>query len=104
MIPQGLRSFQRRHLSCRPRARQDPGCQREETDGRHAMFEAVVLPGGGPPPHLHTREDETFYVLEGEITFQMGGEKLAAGPGTFVHMPIGNRTHSRTRLIKPPRC
>ncbi len=62
----------------------------EETDGRYAMFEAIVLPGGGPPPHLHTREDETFYVLEGEITFQMGGEKLAAGPGTFVNMPIGN--------------
>ena len=62
----------------------------EETDGRYAMFEAIVLPGGGPPPHLHTREDETFYVLEGEITFQIGDEKLVARAGTFVNMPIGN--------------
>jgi len=61
----------------------------EETNGRYAMFEPVVLPGG-PPPHIHRREDETFYVQEGEITFQVGGERLVAGPGTFVNMPIGN--------------
>ncbi len=62
----------------------------EETGGRYSMFEAIVLPGGGPPPHIHRREDETFYILEGEITFQIGGERRVAGPGTFVHMPIGN--------------
>ena len=62
----------------------------EETDGRYAMFEATVLPGGGPPPHLHRREDETFYVLEGEITFQVGDERIVAKPGTFINMPIGN--------------
>jgi quercetin dioxygenase-like cupin family protein len=38
----------------------------EETDGRYAMFEAVVSPGGGPPPHIHSREEESFYVLDGE--------------------------------------
>ncbi len=62
----------------------------EETGGRYAVFEAIVLPGGGPPPHIHRREDETFCVLEGEITFQVGDEKLIAGPGTFINMPIGN--------------
>ena len=62
----------------------------EETGGRYSMFEAIVLPGGGPPPHIHRKEDETFYILEGEITFQIGGERRVAGPGTFVHMPIGN--------------
>ena len=62
----------------------------EETGGRYSMFEATVLPGGGPPPHIHRREDETFYVLEGEITFQVGDERRVAKPGTFVHMPIGN--------------
>ena len=61
----------------------------EETGGRYSMFEATVLPGGGPPPHIHRREDETFYVLEGEITFQIGDERCVAGPGTFIHMPIG---------------
>ena len=38
----------------------------EETGGQYALLEAVVLPGGGPPPHIHSREDETFYVQEGE--------------------------------------
>jgi quercetin dioxygenase-like cupin family protein len=61
----------------------------EETGGRYSMFEATVLPGGGPPPHIHRREDETFYVLEGEITFQVGDERRVAKSGTFVHMPIG---------------
>ncbi len=62
----------------------------EETGGRYSMFEATVLPGGGPPPHIHRREDETFYVLEGEITFQIGDERRVAKSGAFVHMPIGN--------------
>ncbi len=61
-----------------------------ETGGRYAMFEAIVPPGGGPPPHIHRQEDETFYVLEGEITFQVGEETVVAGPGTFVNMPTGN--------------
>lgn len=60
-----------------------------ETGGRYATIEATVLPGGGPPPHVHSREDETFYVLEGEVTFQIGEETVVAKPGTFVHMPIG---------------
>ena len=73
----------------------------EETGGRYAMFEAVVLPGGGPPLHLHRKEDETFYVLEGEITFQVGDEKLIAGPGTFVNMPIGNPHAFKNETDRP---
>ena len=62
----------------------------EDTDGRYAMWEAVVPPGGGPPPHIHSREEESFYVLEGEITFQIGEERLVARPGTFANMPVGS--------------
>ena len=62
----------------------------DETGGRYTLLEATVLPGGGPPPHIHRREEETFYVFEGEITFQIGDEKRVCGPGTFVHVPIGN--------------
>jgi quercetin dioxygenase-like cupin family protein len=40
----------------------------EETDGKYAMWEAIVPPGGGPPAHIHSREEESFYILEGEIT------------------------------------
>lgn len=66
----------------------------DETDGKFAMWEALVPPGGGPPPHVHSREEESFYVLEGEITFRYhtddGAEKtLVAGPGMFAAMPIG---------------
>jgi quercetin dioxygenase-like cupin family protein len=73
----------------------------EETDGRYAMIEATVLPGGGPPPHIHRREDETFYVVEGEITMQIGDERRVAKSGTFVHMPIGN-LHSFTNNTDTP--
>lgn len=76
-----------------------------ESDGRYATFEATVYPGGGPPPHIHRREHETFYVLEGEITFFLGEERQVAGPGTFVNMPIGfahsfkNETDQTARMI-----
>jgi quercetin dioxygenase-like cupin family protein len=59
----------------------------EETGGAYFAMEALVPPGGGPPTHIHTREDETFYVLEGEIEFLLGGETILAGPGDFVNIP-----------------
>jgi quercetin dioxygenase-like cupin family protein len=61
----------------------------EDTDGRYAQWEAIVPPGGGPPPHVHSRENEGFYILEGEITFQIGEERVVATAGTFANMPIG---------------
>jgi quercetin dioxygenase-like cupin family protein len=60
-----------------------------ETDGTFALGEAVVRPGGEPPLHVHAREDETFYVLDGEITFQRGHERIDARPGDAVLMPRG---------------
>ena len=61
----------------------------EETDGKYALFEAIVPPGGGPPPHVHTREEEGFYILEGEITFTIDGKPLIATTGMFANMPVG---------------
>ena len=61
----------------------------EETGGAYFAMEALVPPGGGPPPHIHTNEDETFYVLEGDVTFRLGDEQVSAGPGDFVHVPRG---------------
>src|SRR5262245_34966712 len=40
-----------------------------QTSGRYAIWETIVPPGGGPPPHIQSREDEGFYVLEGEVAF-----------------------------------
>ncbi len=61
----------------------------EDTGGKYALWEAIVLPGGGPPPHVHSREEEGFYALEGEITFTVSGERVVARAGTFANMPVG---------------
>ena len=42
---------------------------------------------GGPPEHLHKTEDDSFYILEGELTFTVDDEQVVAGPGTFVLVP-----------------
>ena len=42
------------------------------TGGAYALFEETTQPGDGPPPHIHHREDESFYVLEGEYEFLSG--------------------------------
>ena len=44
---------------------------------------------GGPPIHAHAAEDDSFYILEGELTFILGDEEVVAGPGTFVLVPPG---------------
>ena len=61
----------------------------EDTNGNYAMWDAIVPPGGGPPPHVHTREEESFYILEGEITFQIGDKQVLAGAGMFANIPSG---------------
>lgn len=59
----------------------------EQTGGAYALCEARVLPGGGPPPHIHRREDESFFILEGEITFTLDGRKVVAQAGSFLQSP-----------------
>jgi quercetin dioxygenase-like cupin family protein len=61
----------------------------EDTNSKYAMWEAIVPPGGGPPPHVHSREEEGFYILEGEITLQVGDKRLVATAGTFANIPVG---------------
>jgi mannose-6-phosphate isomerase-like protein (cupin superfamily) len=41
----------------------------------------------GPPPHSHESEDDSFYVLDGEMTFLVDDDEVTAGPGTFVLVP-----------------
>jgi quercetin dioxygenase-like cupin family protein len=59
----------------------------ETTDGAYGLVESTIAPGASPPLHIHRREDEAFYVLEGEMTFHYDGEDYPAGPGTFVFLP-----------------
>ena len=59
----------------------------ETTGGAYGLIESVIPPGASPPLHIHRREDEAFYVIEGEITFRSGDRDAAAGPGTFIFLP-----------------
>jgi quercetin dioxygenase-like cupin family protein len=61
----------------------------EESNGAYFAMEALVPPAGGPPPHIHRREDETFYLVDGEIEFLLDDETVMAGPGDFVNVPRG---------------
>jgi len=61
----------------------------EETGGQYTLFEGIVPAGAGPPPHVHSREVEAIYLLEGELTFYINGETSVLGPGSFVHIPRG---------------
>src|SRR4051812_21021128 len=61
----------------------------EESGGRYFAMEALVPTGGGPPPHIHRNEDETFYVLEGQCSFRLGDDTVVANPGDFVSVPRG---------------
>jgi quercetin dioxygenase-like cupin family protein len=60
-----------------------------ETGGAFSQVEVTCGPQSGPPPHLHFREEETFYVLEGEFEFLFGEEVIRGGAGTVVSLPRG---------------
>jgi quercetin dioxygenase-like cupin family protein len=61
----------------------------QDTDGRVSLGEGLARKGAEPPPHIHTREDEAYYLLEGELTFRVGGQTIEARPGDFVWLPRG---------------
>jgi quercetin dioxygenase-like cupin family protein len=73
----------------------------EDTNGKYALWEAIVPPGGGPPPHIHSREEEGFYILEGEITLQIGDQRLVASAGMFANMPVGTPHSFKNESDKP---
>jgi quercetin dioxygenase-like cupin family protein len=61
----------------------------ETTGGGVAVLEHLAPRGAGSPLHVHQREDEWFYVLEGELTFWVGGDVIVAPAGAFVYGPRG---------------
>lgn len=61
----------------------------KETDGRFGLMEMLAPRGLEPSRHLHHRDDEGFYVLDGTVTFYVGEEIYVASPGTFVFLPHG---------------
>ncbi len=60
----------------------------ETTNGQYSLLEELCLKDSGPPPHTHTQL-ETFYILEGEITFLIGGKTMKGEAGFYVAVPPG---------------
>src|SRR5271170_5558307 len=75
----------------------------EETNGKYAVWEAIVPPGGGPPPHVHSREEERFYILEGEITLRIDEKCIIATTGMVANMPVGTPHSFKNESGKPAR-
>ncbi len=78
----------------------------QDTGGSFYLGEGVIQPGfAGPPPHVHERLHDMFYVLEGRLTMRLGDETLELGPGSFVCVPPGtvhtfsNRTEQPVRFL-----
>jgi quercetin dioxygenase-like cupin family protein len=61
----------------------------EQTSGRVMVTENLAPRGAGSPLHVHHREDEWFYVIDGELTLWLDGETIAAPAGSFVYGPQG---------------
>lgn len=58
-----------------------------ETAGRLLMLEHMHLKPGGPPLHMHLNQEEWFYVMEGEVAFQVGEQRLRLKAGESVLAP-----------------
>jgi quercetin dioxygenase-like cupin family protein len=56
----------------------------EQTGGAYSLFEIASPPGGGPPPHIQHREDESFYLLEGEYEFLVEGRSIGVDAGSLI--------------------
>jgi mannose-6-phosphate isomerase-like protein (cupin superfamily) len=69
------------------------------TGGAYALWETVAPPGDSPPLHVHHREEESFFVLEGMLTFRCGERTFSATPGSFVLLP---RAVPHTFLVHGP--
>jgi quercetin dioxygenase-like cupin family protein len=73
----------------------------ETTNGRVAVIEHLAPQGSGSPLHVHHREDEWFYVIEGALTFWVGGDVIEAPAGSFVYGP---RDIPHTFLVSSPQA
>ena len=60
-----------------------------DTGGVYTIMESRVPPGGATPPHVHQREDEAFLVMDGELTFFIGGEKIVRKKNEYLFAPRG---------------
>ncbi len=77
-----------------------------DTTDAYSLFEYVVPPGlGGPPTHIHSREDELFICVSGQVRIELDGQEHILGPGASLLMPRGvphmfhNPFDEETRIV-----
>ncbi|MBW4563845.1 MAG: quercetin 2,3-dioxygenase [Mojavia pulchra JT2-VF2] len=73
----------------------------EDTGKAYALVEIIVQPQSGIPPHIHSHEDEAFYIQEGELEFQLDQQTVVATAGTFLHSPKGQLHRYANMGLKP---
>ena len=61
----------------------------EETGGAFCWWQDMSPPDGGPAPHVHSREEEFFYILAGDLVYEVGGHRHQVGSGSLVCLPKG---------------
>ena len=61
----------------------------DQKQGRFALIHALTRKGNCPPRHIHRKEDESFYILEGEVTAWIGDQTIRGTPGTLIFGPRG---------------
>ena len=61
--------------------------EKKDTNGTFSLLEATLAPGNEPPPHMHSRKDELFYVLEGEFDTYVGEEAFKVTKGECIFLP-----------------
>lgn len=64
-------------------------CTGKDTENAYSLIHCFFRKGFTPPPHFHTLEDESFYVLEGTIDFHAGDKKITAQAGDLIVLPKG---------------
>lgn len=74
----------------------------KETDGQYAVIEMTVPPGAGPNPHAHPDFTETFYVVDGEVTFNTADGSVHAEKGAYINIPGGGQIHGFKNLSDRP--
>lgn len=74
----------------------------KQTGGNFAVIEMSVPPGAGPNPHSHPNFEESFFVLEGEISFKSEAGSYLAKKNSFVSIPKGGLIHSFKNLSEKP--
>ena len=77
-------------------------CEAGDTRGAWSLMQVTLPLDAGPPPHTHAW-DEAYYVLEGELQFEVDGARFRATAGDFVHTPAGRPHGFRGASAQPAR-